>query len=135
MSDTRHQPGVPKQDEFTADLNPNFLAGENYGTEGPQADKQTRSAYDIKELHSLLIGFDNAALKAIPILPEGSRLEQGATYLDLYDPRRGPFTATGDMEAATYHFLVPKSEIDYVLWNRLVGVTDPERLDTGNDPR
>lgn len=135
MSERGHQPGVPKQDEFTADLNPNFLAGENYGTEGPHGDQQTRSAYDIKELHSLLIGFNDADLKAIPVLPEGARLEQGATYLDLYDPRRGPFTALGDMEAATYHFVVPKSEIDYVLWNRLVGVINPERLDTGTESR
>lgn len=135
MNDKRHQPGVPERDEFTQDLNPNFLAGENYGTEGPHADKHPRSAYDIKELHRLLTGFDDSELRAIPVLPEGSRLEQGATYLDLYDPRRGPFTAMGGMEAATYHFLVPKSEIDYVLWNKLVGVTDPERLDTGNNPR
>jgi hypothetical protein len=135
MHDKPHNPGTPESAEYQHDLHPNFLAGENYGTEGPHADKQARSAYDIKELHSLLPGFDDSELRAIPILPEGSRLEQGATYLDLYDPRRGPFTAMGGMEAATYHFLVPKSEIGYVLWNKLVGVTDPERLDAGNDPR
>ncbi len=33
------------------------------------------------------------------------------------------------MEAGPENLCVPKSEVDYVLRNRLTGVTDPERLD------
>jgi hypothetical protein len=65
-------------------------------------------------------------------LPEGSRLEQGATYVDLADPARREFTATGAIHARPGAYYVPKHEVDYVLWNRLIGVTNPERLDEGN---
>ena len=67
-------------------------------------------------------------VKQIPILPRGSRLEQGATYTDLRDPEPREFTATGDMQAGPGNWYVPKSAVDYQLWNRLIGVEDPERL-------
>jgi hypothetical protein len=28
---------------------------------------------------------------------------------------------------------VPKSEVDYILWNRLISVDDPERLDEADE--
>jgi hypothetical protein len=45
------------------------------------------------------------------VLPEGSRLEQDATYIDLAreDPRE--FTATGDTRTGRNHRYVPKSEM------------------------
>ena len=55
--------------------------------------------------------------------------EQGATYLDLSHRDRGPFTAGADMVAGPANRYVPKSEVEYPLWNRLVGVADPARLD------
>jgi hypothetical protein len=67
-------------------------------------------------------------LKPIPIVPPGTRLEQGATYVDLQDPRLDEFTATGDMAAGPNNWYVPKSDVDYQLWNRLIGVVNPERL-------
>jgi len=33
------------------------------------------------------------------------------------------------MEAGTRNYYVPKKALDYVTWNRLTGVTSPERLD------
>ena len=33
------------------------------------------------------------------------------------------------MEATANHWYVPKTEVGYVLWNRLTGVQNPERLD------
>lgn len=62
------------------------------------------------------------------MLPRGSRLEQGATYIDLAKDAPEEFTATGDMEATTDNYSVPKSAVDYTLWNRLIGVDHPERL-------
>ena len=67
-------------------------------------------------------------LKQIPILPTGTRLQQGATYVDLHDPSRIVFKARGDQTAGEYNWLVPKSEVDYQLWNELVGVQEAERL-------
>ena len=78
-------------------------------------------------------GFTDDELKRIPILPQGSRLEQGATCVDLQDSQLAEFTATGAMEATPGHWYVPKSEVDYQLWNRLIGITNPERLGDADD--
>ena len=32
------------------------------------------------------------------------------------------------MVATKEHWYVPKAAVDYELWNRLIGVSDPERL-------
>lgn len=80
----------------------------------------------MKEAHELLADFTDDLLKQIPILPEGARLEQDATYIDLAGDRT-EFTATSDMAAEPGRLLTPKSEVDYQLWNRLRGVTDVER--------
>jgi hypothetical protein len=47
------------------------------------------TAYDVKEVHRLLRGFSDGDLKRIPVLPEGSGLEQRATYVDVADLDRG----------------------------------------------
>ena len=60
-------------------------------------------------------------------MPEGSRLEQNATYIDLMVATPHEFTATGHMEAAGGHRYVPKSEVPYELWNRLLGVRNVTR--------
>ena len=54
--------------------------------------------------------------------------EQGATYIDLRDPHRREFTATGDMMASSDNWYVPKAVVDYQLWNRLIGIDNHERL-------
>ena len=79
-------------------------------------------------MHRLLEGITDDGLKQIPVLWDGTRLEQGATYIDLRDPQRREFRATGDMVATPEHWYVPKDAVDYELWNRLVGVSNPERL-------
>lgn len=106
---------------FSQDLNPDFLAGENYGEQGPHPEKTARTAYDIKGAHRLLAGIEDDDLKQIPILPLGSRLEQGATYLDLHAPTPQEFTARGDMVTEDGHWYVPKSDVPYWIWNRLIG--------------
>ena len=72
--------------------------------------------------------FSEDELKQIPILPSGSRLRQGATYVDLRDPSRHEFTALGNTEAGPGNRYVAKDSVDYVIWNRLIGVQNPERL-------
>lgn len=123
-------PGDQHPEQWRADLNPNALAGQNAGPAAAQEEKEAATAYDLKEVHRRLQDLSDDELKQIPVLSRGSRLHQGATYLDLKEPDRGPFTATGNMEAGRQNWYVPKSELDYELWNRLIGVDDPARLGT-----
>ena len=126
---------VPRPEDETpaawqGDLNPDLMAGRNEGLRGPQPAKSDTAltAYDLKEVHRQLPELTDDDLKQIPILPRGSRLEQGATYIDLRDAGRAEFAATSDMEAGGDNWYVPKSEVDYQVWNRLIGVTNQERL-------
>jgi hypothetical protein len=72
-------------------------------------------------------------LKQIKVLPEGERLQQGATYIDLNDLDRGEFTATGNMRAREHNYYVPKDEVHYLLWNLLIGVDNPDQLGTAKE--
>lgn|SRR5579872_5359349 len=118
----------PRQTEdFDNDLRPDNLAGENHG-EGLSLEYGL-SAYDVKELHAKLADLTDDELKNITIVPVGSRLEQGATYLDLQHLEQEPFVAMAGMVAEEDHYYVPKKATDYVLWNRLNQVSNPERLD------
>jgi hypothetical protein len=109
-------------DEVRADLNPNYEAGENHGP----PSYATRTAEEIKGLHEILRPLRDDELRRIPVLAAGSRLEQGATYLDLRFPQRGEFKAMGFMEAGPDDWYVPKSEVDHELWHRL-----PEMFQAG----
>jgi hypothetical protein len=119
--------GEQHPEEYRHDLNPNAGAGQNWGLAGSTAEIELRTAYDIKDLHRRFHNLPDDELKQILVLPEGVRLEQGATYLDLNDPVRREFTATGDMIARPHNYYVPKSQVDYEMWNRLRGVDNPIR--------
>src|SRR6058998_1293210 len=99
---------------------------------GERGQRSGPSAFDVKPLHESLRGFMDDELKQIPVLVEGTRLEQGATYVDLRDPRRRELVARGDMVVEPGQWIVPKQGVDYRLWNRLLGVDNPER--TGEAP-
>jgi hypothetical protein len=120
---------------WRADLNPDLMAGQNVGVQGPHPEKASgvKTAYDIKNLHDRLQDLHDDDLKQIPILPEGTQLEQGATYLDLRERDPREFTARADMVAMPANWYVPKTEVDYQLWNRLIGVDNPERLGLADD--
>ncbi|MGH2371368.1 MAG: hypothetical protein ACRDI2_24605, partial [Chloroflexota bacterium] len=122
------QPGEQHPQAWREDLNPNALAGQNVGAASSQDEKGARTAHDLKDLHRRFSGLADDDLKQVPVLAPGTRLEQGATYFDLNDAGRGEFTATGDMQAGPDNYYVPKSEVDYQLWNRLIGVDNPERI-------
>src|SRR5690348_7721946 len=131
MLDNTNPPAAQHPDEWRYDLNPNAGAGVNEGLFGPHPEKAAgiATAYDVKALHNRLPGYTDDELKQIAVLPFGSRLEQGATYLDLAADDAQPFTATGGMTIGPNQWIVPKTEVDYVLWNRLTGVENPARLD------
>ena len=122
-------PGM--EDFYTEDLIPDNLAGENHG-EG-LSQEVGLSAADVKELYGKLADLTNDELKNIPIVPIGSRLEQGATYLDLAHLEQDAFVATAGMVADENHYYVAKKATDYVLWNRLNQVSNPARLDESSE--
>jgi hypothetical protein len=130
MSDKVPRPGEQHPEQWRRDLNPDALAGANYGHSGPHPEEDARTAYDDKDLHRALNRFRDDELKQIPVIPAGARLEQGATYIDLAEDEPREFTATGDMHAERGCCLVLKSAVDYTLWNRLIGVENPQRTAT-----
>jgi hypothetical protein len=127
MTERIRQERERESESFNRDLNPNSAAGQNRGLESQQASKDAPSAFEMKDLHERLSGFTSEELRRIQVLPSGTRLEQGATYVDLNRLEEGEFKARGDMEAGPDGLYVPKSEVDYQLWNRLIGVENPER--------
>jgi hypothetical protein len=111
------------------DMNPDAAAGQNCDRIGPHPEKDNpRTAYDVKEAHRQLVDWTDEELKQIPLMPAGARLEQGATYVDLREPARREFTATGDMVVPSDGLYVPKSEVDFRTWNRLLGIRTAERI-------
>jgi hypothetical protein len=135
MADTRERDRVPPQvaaaesgrDGFDRDLNPHPMAGQNLGATGADAQRSSRTARDVKELHARFRDWHDSDLDEIPILDEGSRLEQAATYIDLRDEQPSEFTATGAMQAEPGHWYVAKSEVPFEIWNRLLGMKNVTR--------
>jgi hypothetical protein len=116
---------------FQAEMNE--LAGQNHSMGGHPLPPALRSAYDFKELHGELGDLSNDELKEIEVLAEGSHLEQGTRYLDLQNRDEGDFVAAAKMIAGPANFYVPKKGMDYIIWNRLLGVTMPARLDESEE--
>ena len=114
-------------DEWQQDLSPDHMAGQNISPFSEQQEQELRTAHDIKGLHrGRLKDFNDTDLKQIPVLAPGTRLAQGATYIDLNEgavPRE--FTATGEMTAGAEHCYVPKNQVPYEIWNRLIGEPKP----------
>jgi hypothetical protein len=55
-------------------------------------------------------------------VPPGTLLAQGAVYVDLQGRMLREITATDDMTAGPNNWYVPKKEVDYRLWNRVIGI-------------
>jgi hypothetical protein len=121
------QTQIEHPSEWERDLNPDHMAGQNIGEVG-RGERTYPNARDLKDVHRTLHDqFDDDELRTIPVVPEGERLRQGAKYLDVRDPSRREFTATGQMRAERNARIVPKDEVPYSIWNRLTG-TDRERI-------
>ncbi|HEX8694521.1 MAG TPA: hypothetical protein VF746_19010 [Longimicrobium sp.] len=121
QTEAKHPP------EYQRDLSPDHMAGQNVGNPSGDREVGLRTAFDVKSVHRSLSGLPDDELKQVPILEEGTRLQQGATYLDLAHPERGELTATGDMAAGPENVYVAKDRVPYQTWNRLRGVDDPRR--------
>ena len=111
-------------DEFADDLAPVDRPDEL----GGHVD-ESAPAGDDKQLAARLGALTPDELARLSVLETGTRLEQGATYLDLNDIRRGPFKALGGREAGEQNRYVAKRDTDYELWNRLVADDTEPRVE------
>ena len=103
-------------DEFADDIAPSTPSNDLRG----HAETSSAASED-KVLHRAMPELTNDLLSRLSVVNAGTRLEQGGTYLDLNDRERGPFTALGGQEADKSNRYVAKKDIDYELWNELVG--------------
>jgi hypothetical protein len=134
MTSKIYRPEDKHPEPYQQDLNPNASKGVNWGLVGPHPEKdEPRTAKDVKQIHNRLSEFPDDELERIPVLPAGSRLESKATYVNLRGSKALEFTAEGSEEVGENDFIVPKSEVDYELWNKLLGVT--QTVTTERRPR
>jgi hypothetical protein len=126
MAQQTYHGGDQHPDEYREDLNPDAAKYEYLESQG-------ESAFDIKDIHQRFPDLTNDELRQLVVVPPGGRLEQGAKYADLRAEQPEEFTAMGGMEAGNENWYVAKSETDYQLWNRLIGVQNPERLGEADD--
>ena len=70
-------------------------------------------------------GIDDEELKRVPVVGEGTRLQQGATYINLARQPAREITARADMRAGADDAYVPKDRVPYEIWNRLIGEEKP----------
>jgi hypothetical protein len=110
-------PGHRQQREH----NPNHEKGERIGR-GQAGKRSERTAYEIRELKRQLEGYEDEELRRIPIVREGSPLDEGATYIDLQEHPPREFTAEPDLVALRDNWFVPKNGVPRSLWDRLLRV-------------
>jgi hypothetical protein len=132
MNKDRNQDRMPRQQTkpqhppaWQQDLNPDRLAGQNVGQMSDERVNAEWSAFHLRKRGLDLGGVNDEDLKRVPIVAEGERLQQGATYVDLRREPRREFTARGDMRAGSDNAYVPKDQVPYEVWNRLVEREQP----------
>ena len=79
---------------------------------------------EIKQVYEMLPEWHKDELRRLFFVAPGTRLTQGGVYLDLRTPDRGALTAHGE-EIVHDELLVPKSAVDYEIWNKLLNKPSP----------
>jgi hypothetical protein len=109
--------------EYQNDLNPGQVTSQNLGQYSVGGDLHARTAADFKELVRMFHDrFTMDELRQMPIVPAGTQLKQNAAYLDLAARESGAFMVRGPVVAREDRFLIPKHEVPYELWNRLLEI-------------
>jgi hypothetical protein len=112
-------------DPWQHDLNPDHLAGQNIGPASEDLASPHATAFHLRKRGHVLGRLDDDELKQVPLVPEGSRLQQGATYVNLTDQSLQEFTATAEITASRGDAYAPKDRVPYEIWNRLIGEPKP----------
>ena len=129
---TKPQEMQKHPDDWNKDLNPDRLEGQNIGASSKPDNLRAYTAADIDVLAGRLNSFSRDELSQIPIIRVGTKLKQGAVYLDMRIPAPVPFTATADTQATELNYYTPKAEIPYELWDRLVEALAPASMGEGS---
>ena len=82
-------------------------------------DIERRTAKDVSSEHRVLLSFSDADLKAMPLVPEGTRLARGGWYLDLHNPAKADFPATGDETVEPGQHMLARREVSAERWDEL----------------
>jgi len=91
---------------------------------GVEPGVDRRTARDVRGEHRVLLSFSDADLAAMPLLPENTRLARGGWYLDLHDPARADFIATGDEAVEPGQHVLARKEVSGELWDELLRACD-----------
>ena len=91
---------------------------------GPQPGTDRRTAKDVRAEHRVLLSFSDADLGAMPLVPETTRLVRGGWYLDLHDPARADFIASGDEAVEPGQHVIARKEVPGELWDELLRACD-----------
>jgi hypothetical protein len=82
-------------------------------------DIERRSARDVRAEHRVLLSFSDADLAAMPLVTEGTRLARGDWYMDLHNPAKADFPATGDETVEPGQHMLARKEVPAELWDEL----------------
>ena len=114
--------------DFDNDLHPHNRAGQN----NSQDNNEGRSAFLLKEnestLHPRLQRLPDQELKRIPVLDTGTRLQEGAAYLDLRNLDNGAFQGMNNRTVTGTDAFVAKSHLDHEQFAYLTGATTVAQL-------
>lgn len=83
----------------------------------PVEDAEAGSAE--KDVVNALPELTDDELGRLSILPVGTELDQGGTYLDLNQRKQGTFVVHGARSVEPSERIIAKKTTDYELWNRL----------------
>jgi hypothetical protein len=82
-------------------------------------DSERRTARDVRSEHRVLLSFSEKDLAAMPLVPEGTRLTRGGWYMDLHNPAKADFPATGDEIVEPGQHVLARKEVPAGLWDEL----------------
>ncbi|TMC73310.1 MAG: hypothetical protein E6J13_03945 [Chloroflexi bacterium] len=80
---------------------------------------ERRTARDVRSEHRVLLSFSDSDLEAMPLVPEGTRLARLGWYLDLHDPAKADFLASGDETVEPGQHVIARKAVPGELWEEL----------------
>ena len=96
-------------------------ARQNHPDVWPRDLDAHQTAFHLRTRGHPVPDLDDEELKQVPLLPQGTRLQRGATYVNLADEEPYEFTVRGYVTAGAGDAFAPKDEVPYEIWNRLIG--------------
>ena len=90
----------------------------------PQTGVERRTAKDVRAEHRVLLSFSDADLDAMPLVTEGTRLARGGWYLDLHNPAKADFLASGDETVEPGQHVLARKSVPGELWDEILRACD-----------